>query len=696
MTNSVTRIFSNLGQGLRRVFKRSRNPPTNTAQASADPEAAPQLGHKDSNAANKKTTKLVSKIAINFLYYFPLQLGYVMEYVFLFMSDQPNQPSLVTSAGLSNTVVETLLVVPVFSLNLGLATLVSQAVGASQFGVAGFYLLRSILINVFVFTVCSFLLPSSSKVMGLMGSSEEVIDAASKYITYGFISSVLACIFDLMRNFVQAHQIFRIPALVQCTCTLGYLLLQFTVVKLFGAGLTGLGVCKIIGEFAKSVILIWYVRRAPKLRLSIVSFRRDYFKLSVLWTQMKKQSFAGSLFFLDWFGFLFMCFVVSGLESADVSSFFVSFTIITLFTAFADSISAPLSVMIGHAAGGGSVEKVRRNIKVGFIAGVIVAVTMSMLMSLVRKPLPYMFTNNDEVAAKASRILYTFCWVFPFYMGQNIMVAIFRSLGKEKTASKLLLLSIYAIGIPCSALLGYPLKLGVYGVRYGYAIGILSNVVLFTRLFCKLNLQEQTAYISDQLSQDDRKNIELIEQARAREQEAKGQQAEKPNDQVIPENEAPKNPVVGINLEEDSQNQQIHENIGKELDHNVDRISDIYQEGEGETPNIQDVSADVDVKEVQPVVNEERNESPPERSSVPTEADTNKSLFSNAESLIYAKNSGKKDGGKSSAEQSPELETKAGKKKSKYATLPEEGHEADANAAANKNPGMSGNDKKFD
>lgn len=604
MPNKFLEVLGNSMQRVRSLFRRSPKVSVSSSVTAVENEIQLPLERKETIDQSIKASKLVNKIAINFLYYFPQQLGFVMEYVFLFIS---SQPQLVNSAGLSNTLVETLLIVPVFSLNLGLSTLVSQAVGATQFGVAGFYLLRAIIINLVVFTSCSFLLTYASTVMGWMGSNVVVVEEATRYVTFGFISSVIACIFDMMRNFIQAHQIFRIPALVQCCCTVGLLLLEFLVVKAFGAGLIGLGICKIIGETAKSFILIWYVRRAPKLRQSIVSFRKDYFHLSVLWTQMKKQSFAGSLFFLDWFGFLLMCFVVSGLESNDVSSFFVSFTIITLFNSFADSISAPLGVMIGHAAGGGHVDKVRLYIRVGFIWGVLVALLLSMLMSLVKDVLPWMFTTKEEVVEKASHILYSFCFVFPFYMIQCIMVAIFRSLGKERAASFLLFLSIYLIGVPCSALLGYPLKLGVYGVRYGYAIGILANAFFFGRMLWQLKIEDQVTIISDQLSVDDKKNKELIEQARLREQEQariRGQQAEhldKPD---------PENPPVDQGTVAGKEGQQTEISTitattdssflekAKELDANVTGISDVHHpQGQENPANVDNGLTDIPLNE---------------------------------------------------------------------------------------------------
>ena len=442
---------------------------------------------------------LIVSSSNNLLYFLLTQAGFTMSY---FIVSHLGDTLLVDAVGVGNTWLECTVLAPIFSLNLGLGTLVAQAFGANQHKLVGLYLQRSVILVAFTLIFSVLLLGYANPLLRLMGYEDNLLPPTVMYVTYLFFSCVFSCCFDLMKNFCQAVNVFDFPSYVQCVFTIIDMIAEYIVVLKMGHGIGGLVICKTICEFLKTVTMMIYLLSNERFNSIRQPLDKEVFEYKGLTRQFKMQFLAGAVMLLDWLGFLGISFLVSGLDVTQVASFFISLSIINIFWCVPCSISGPLGVLIGAAAGEGNIQKAKDYVRSALKMGTIVVAIMAVLLFLGSRPLALLFSDDAKIDDLVTKSLYLFCIMFPSSILQAILSAVARSIGKEEVGSGIFFVCIYLIGLPMCYYFGYPAGYGVLGIRFGYGIGITINAIALAVLVYKSNFTEQILAICKRVREE--------------------------------------------------------------------------------------------------------------------------------------------------------------------------------------------------
>ena len=293
----------------------------------------------DDNQEDTTMKELISSAFSNLLYYLLTQGSYTASY---YIVSHLNDTLLIDAVGIGNTFIECVVLTPLISLNLGLGTIASQAFGAHQSNLAGTYLNRAGIINLSLIMLGAIIVGYSAPFFAFCGYEEKLIPLITQYLSYIFFSTVFSCVFDLLRNYAQAMNVFTVPSYIQAGCTIVELVIEYYVVLVLGKGILGAGICKAISEFTKIVLMLTYMSFSDVFRKAKSPVDKETFDTKMIFKQLKMQFLAGAACMLDWIGFYGTSFLVSGLDVNQVASYFISMSVVSLFWCIPNAINTPI------------------------------------------------------------------------------------------------------------------------------------------------------------------------------------------------------------------------------------------------------------------------------------------------------------------------------------------------------------------
>jgi MATE family multidrug resistance protein len=153
-------------------------------------------------------------------------------------------------------------------------------------------------------------------------------------------------------------------------------------------------------------------------------------------------------------------------------------------------ISLAATVRVGHAVGRGDPAGARRAGFVAILLGLIFMAAMTLLVALTRQQIPQLFLGESSTAAATAQLTASLLVVgASFFIADGLQVVANGALrGRNDTRIPLLFAAIgfWAIGFPCSYLLGFTAGFGPAGVWIGLALGLTVYAALLVWRFHRL------------------------------------------------------------------------------------------------------------------------------------------------------------------------------------------------------------------
>ena len=144
-------------------------------------------------------------------------------------------------------------------------------------------------------------------------------------------------------------------------------------------------------------------------------------------------------------------------------------------------VAQATSVVVGQAVGRGDPGAGRRAVGAGLMVVTGAMAVTAVAFITIPEPLARIF-SNDVVVVSAAAALLPIAGVFQIFDGLQVAAAgALRGVGDTRVPMLLNLLGFWCIGLPVSALLGFPLGVGPQGVWWGLAtgIGVVAILLLF-------------------------------------------------------------------------------------------------------------------------------------------------------------------------------------------------------------------------
>ncbi|KAK4454546.1 mate-domain-containing protein [Podospora aff. communis PSN243] len=366
---------------------------------------------------------------------------------------------------------------PVQGLSTCLDTLCAQAYGSGHKHLVGLQLQRM------TYLLWMLLLPIvalwwfSGHVLGSIIPDPDTAALAGMYLRVLILGTPGVAAFESGKRFVQAQGLFHATTFVLLIGAPVNVLANWFFVWRLELGFSGAAAAVVFTQNLLPFLLFLYVRFIEGMECWNGLSRRAFSN----WGPMIKLALPGMIMVeAQYFAFEVLTLAASQFGSAHLAaqSVLVTVTSTTFNIPFPLSIAASTRVanLIGARLSGAA----RTSAKVALVAGCLVGCFNLTLLSSLRFKLPYLFTNDEEVATIVSNTL-PICAVLQIFDSlAAISHGLLRGIGRQGIGGYTNLGSYYLVALPISFSTGWYLGWKLDGLWFGVAIGlaVVSSIEL--------------------------------------------------------------------------------------------------------------------------------------------------------------------------------------------------------------------------
>ncbi|KAK3362340.1 mate-domain-containing protein [Lasiosphaeria hispida] len=367
---------------------------------------------------------------------------------------------------------------PVQGLSTCLDTLCAQAYGSGHKKLVGLQLQRM------TYLLWMLLLPIvtlwwfSGSVLGFLIPDPDTAALAGLYLRVLILGTPGVAAFESGKRFVQAQGLFHATTFVLLVGAPLNIVANWFFVWRMGWGFSGAATAVVFTQNLLPFLLFLYVRFVEGMECWNGLSRRAFSN----WGPMIKLALPGMIMVeAQYFAFEVLTLAASQFGSAHLAaqSVLVTLTSTTFNIPFPLSIAA--STRVANLIGARMSGAARTSAKVALVAGCLVGLFNLSLLSSLRYKLPYLFTNDEEVASIVSKVL-PICAVLQIFDSlAAISHGLLRGIGRQGIGTFTNLFSYYLIALPISFSTGWYLGWRLEGLWFGIVIGlaVVSSVELW-------------------------------------------------------------------------------------------------------------------------------------------------------------------------------------------------------------------------
>lgn len=157
------------------------------------------------------------------------------------------------------------------------------------------------------------------------------------------------------------------------------------------------------------------------------------------------------------------------------------------------AVSLATSALVGSALGEGNVRLAKRAIKVATLFNMALVFVIALGIQPFIPYLAKVYSSNEEVQDRVIENLRVYMiFVFICDGAQIGLQGVVKGLGLQEEAQKSAGISFFLVGLPCAYFVSSDagLGLGELGLWYGYLVGLILLIVLYTRMLMNIDMVE--------------------------------------------------------------------------------------------------------------------------------------------------------------------------------------------------------------
>lgn len=360
----------------------------------------------------------------------------------------------------------------------GLTPVVGSLYGNRRFAEAGQALRCSLVANVLVALLLTFVMAIVYFNVERLGQPDELIPLIKPYYLVLLTSLVFVMLFNGFKQFTDG---------ITDTKTAMWILLGGNALNIAGnyilingklgmpeLGLLGAGISTLFSRIMMVVVFAWMVLRGRRFLRYRFGFwrlgwsRAMFGRLNALgWPVglqmgMETASFSLSTIMVGWLGTI-------ALASHQIMLTISQFTFMMFY-----GMGAAVAVRVSNFKGQGDAENVRRSAYAGYHLIVGMSVVLLTIVFSLRGQVGGWFTDSGEVAALVSALFFPFL-VYQFGDGLQINFAnALRGISDVKPMMFIAFISYFVISLPVGYLCGFVFGWGLVGVWMAFPFGLTS------------------------------------------------------------------------------------------------------------------------------------------------------------------------------------------------------------------------------
>ncbi len=379
--------------------------------------------------------------------------------------------------GLGNSIFSWIMTIGI-GLLFGLDYPISHAVGAGDRSKAFAIFIQGIYVSFWIAIPATLIASFLALWLDQFGLNAEVVPYARTYLLMTAISFLPVFLFTAGKSFLQAQSI-AIPTFIILIFTnlLNYFLCAALIEGRFGFpnyGFEGLAYATVISRVAMAGLILGYIfLHEARLRYArSYQFQLDYFK-----SIFKLGLPASAQMLLEVGVFSLSTALAAKFTPVNLAAHQLVLNTASVLFMVPLGIGSAAASLVGQSLGARDIPGARRTGNSALLLGLLFAVCSSSLLILFADGALSIYSPGPEVIESAKRLLFVAA-LFQIADGvQVIATGALRGLGNTVTAAVANGVGHWLIGLPLGLILGFTLKMEVYGVWIGLAAGLATVAV---------------------------------------------------------------------------------------------------------------------------------------------------------------------------------------------------------------------------
>lgn len=315
------------------------------------------------------------------------------------------------------------------------------------------------------------------------GQEPDVVACARPYYILIVLSIIPFLLFCFSKQFLEGLGNTFVAMMITLGCNLLNIFLNWVLI--FGhmgfhpMGAEGAGWATLIARLLMPVCFYIAMLCRADWRRYIVSIRRylitrrEVEHLLTIGTPIGLQSFAEAFLFTASFV------IIGWINKEALAAHHIANQMCDLTFMLATGIGAATTIRVSHQLGKGDLHAVRMASTASIHLCLLMNTIGASIMFFFRYQIPYIFTNDPEVANIASTLLVIGA-LFQYADGlQCIGAAMLRGIQDVRVPMRIALFAYIAIGLPLGLYLTFPAGLGAKGMWIAFIIALAIPAVLF-------------------------------------------------------------------------------------------------------------------------------------------------------------------------------------------------------------------------
>ena len=414
------------------------------------------------------------------------QLGFIMMGVVDSLMVGTLGPAPLAAASLGNSLTLIIFIVGI-GISFAVTPLVAISIGAKKYSECGIYFRQSLLVNLTVGLILTFIVVAGSELIIYFDQPVEVTSLAKSYTKILGLGGIPLMLFQTYKQFIEGLSVMK-PAMIIAILA-NFVNAFVNWILIFGKlgfpalGLDGAGWATFSSRVFMAIVLMIYVMSKSRFKQYGVSFHFKNINFPVIKKILSLGLPSGFQYFFEVGAFSFAVIMIGWLGTDQLAAHQIAINLASVSFMVVLGISMAGGIRVGNGVGEQNIKQVRM---AGF-SSIFLAICFMAFSGLVfvifRDWLPTLYIRDQNVISIASSLLIIAAFFQLSDGTQAVGIGILRGLTDVKIPTAITFIAYWIVGLPTGYLLGFILGLDVQGVWIGLLAGLTTSAVLLTLRF---------------------------------------------------------------------------------------------------------------------------------------------------------------------------------------------------------------------
>ena len=353
----------------------------------------------------------------------------------------------------------------------------ASAYGAQEYQLVGHYFHRALLLRLLAVFPSYGLVLLAYPLFMLVGVDQDVAKNAYTFGLYILPYLLAFAIFSTTKYFIIAHQHLTPVIITQAIVTASHVgFCQYFIINL-ELGLIGVAISMTLSHLIGAILLLSYLCFNPSYKQTFFFFEKESFH--GMWTQFKNEFLIAAPIYLEWLAVeLYMLMGAISFSNDEFVALVIFYNMVFVSYTICYGLGITISTEVAVAFGKKDATETKTYIRVSICLSLLLSAIQLVAIYLFKDQFIAIYVQEAEIRDILEVVIQIYLVIIPGDYLQVNLIALLKTIGKEKEASVMFAISYYLVGISVEYTLAVLLELECKGIVIGIGIGIYLQCFL--------------------------------------------------------------------------------------------------------------------------------------------------------------------------------------------------------------------------